>query len=1098
MRNFFGLVLVFFFCPLFTNSQEKDVLLQLLKNELKYNMEELQKQENAPYYMNLRVEDNYQVNISSSFGAILASNVNRIRSLVPQIRLGTPELDNFKYNHQGFVGFQGAPASPIYLPIDDDYSDAIREAIWAETIKRYDFAVKVFNQTKTRAATRVQDEDKSPCFSMAPVEKYYEDVLPESKRTINIELWKKRLNELSAEFKMIPELLEGVASIDFQVQRSYFVNTEGTEIVQNRVAGRIMLNASTIADDGMILPLIKDYFAYDPNDLPSNEVILADVKDMIDRLLQLREAPVSDPYAGPAILSGPASGVFFHEIFGHRLEGHRLKTGGQTFKKMVGEQILPSDFQVYSDPTLLSYMGTDMNGSYVYDNEGVKAKKVDNVVNGVLTDFLMSRVPIDGFPVSNGHGRASEGADPVSRQSNLMIETTNPYTEEKLREMLIEEAIKQEKEYGYYFKSVTSGFTYTGEGGSLNSFNVTPLEVYRIYVDGRPDQLVRGVDLIGTPLSMFSNIVAGGNDPNVFTGNCGAESGWVPVTACSPTIFVSKIETQRREQSREIPPIISAPKVSKSVTEEGNVDEVIFKAIEDEMERNKEELALPNEPKPFYISNIIARTRQIHILGVQGGIVQSLVTPWSMEGGVQLVLGDYTFNSEIKWGATAGALLPAEANYDALRRSLWLGTDQMYRTAVATFAQKKSYLSTNPPSSELASVPDMQRLPAVTSIIECDREFIIDKSGLEKLVSELSAVFTEYDEIYGSSVTLGGLDMEVYRLTSEGVKLKQPQGYLRLYVSAQARPSDQQTVPVTNTFSVMVENPEDLPSIEELKKRAHDLAKLLLIERDAPFVDEYYNGPVLIEGEIVGSLFVKELFQSGRITAFKTPLGRSVPMLEDKLGKKVIDERISVIDRPGLQTYNDISLMGNRKIDADGVTPVSERILVDRGVLKDFINGRYPTLKATESTGHSTFTLNQRVQMKVSPSVVHIKVDKGLNQNKMRESLLKEAKKKKLKHAYIIRFEKDSESMHLYQINVKDGKEKMVRSTKMDFPKLEAFEKNLKAISSNEEVMNFLFNESAGSIIYPSSIVVDNMEIFKAIPQTDKAPVLISPLKRKQ
>ena len=171
----------------------------------------------------------------------------------------------------------------------------------------------------------------------------------------------------------------------------------------------------------------------------------------------------------------------------------------------------------------------------------------------------MSRTPLDGFPKSNAHGRTSGGGDPVSRQSNLVVETSTPYTEAELREMLKEEAKRQGKEYGYYFKNVTSGFTLTGEGGSLNSFNVTPLEVYRVYVDGRPDELVRGVDLIGTPLSMFSNIKAAGDTPSTFTGVCGAESGWVPVTASSPMIFCTKIETQRREKSKELPPILPAP-----------------------------------------------------------------------------------------------------------------------------------------------------------------------------------------------------------------------------------------------------------------------------------------------------------------------------------------------------------------------------------------------------------------------------------------------------------------------------------------------------------------------------------------------------------
>ena len=219
-------------------------------------------------------------------------------------------------------------------------------------------------------------------------------------------------------------------------------------MVQNRIATRVMLMASLKAGDGMELPLNRDYFAYTPDDLPDNDRMIADAPDMIKRLLAMRDAPVPDPYTGPAILSGPASGVFFHEIFGHRIEGHRLKGGGETFKNKVGELVLPADFQVYCDPTLRSYAGEELNGFYLYDDQGVKARRVDNVVNGVLKEFLMSRVPLDGFPSSNGHGRTSGGGDPVSRQSNLIIETTHPYTEDELRAMLVAEAQTQGKESG--------------------------------------------------------------------------------------------------------------------------------------------------------------------------------------------------------------------------------------------------------------------------------------------------------------------------------------------------------------------------------------------------------------------------------------------------------------------------------------------------------------------------------------------------------------------------------------------------------------------------------------------------------------------------
>ena len=465
-KLFFSGILLLCFSGAFAQEQE-DRLLQLMKRELAYSMEQLKKQESVPYYMNLRAMDDRTITVVSSFGAVTTSNENRMRTLVPQVRLGSPDLDNFKYNMQGgFAGPNAQGARGVVLPLDDDATDAIREAIWRETLKRYEFARNMYDQAKTRATVSVADEDKAPCFSDAPMERYYEAPLAAGRQKMDIKrAWEQRLNEVSAVFKTCPELSEGSASFSFQVLRTYFVNSEGSVVVQNRIATRVMLMASLKAADGMELPLNRDYFAYTPDDLPDNDRMIADARDMIKRLLALRDAPVADPYTGPAILSGPASGVFFHEIFGHRLEGHRLKSGGQTFKKMVGEQVLPVEFQVYCAPLLKSYADTDLYGHYVYDDEGVKARRVDNVVNGVLKEFLMSRVPLDGFPSSNGHGRTSGGGDPVSRQSNLIIETTHPYTEDELRAMLVAEAQKQGKEYGYYFRTVTSGFTYTGEIG---------------------------------------------------------------------------------------------------------------------------------------------------------------------------------------------------------------------------------------------------------------------------------------------------------------------------------------------------------------------------------------------------------------------------------------------------------------------------------------------------------------------------------------------------------------------------------------------------------------------------------------------------------
>lgn len=1084
-----GVLLLCFFGA--SGQEQEDRLLQLMKQELKYNMEELKKQEYVPYYMNMRAMDDYAVTVTSTFGAVAVANESRVRMLVPQVRLGSPELDNFKYNQQG--GVTGKQAQGVFLPLDDMSSDAIREAIWRETLKRYEFARNMYDQAKTKASVSVEDEDKAPCFSETPAEHYYEAAMPVEKQGVDIRVWEKRMDEISAVFKKYPALREGTANFNFQVLRTYFVNSEGTVVVQNRVAARITLSASLNAADGMSLPLNASYFAYTPDELPDNAQMIADAEDMVKRLLALREAPVADPYTGPAILSGPASGVFFHEIFGHRLEGHRLKTGGQTFKKMVGEQVLPAEFQVYCDPLLEHYAGTDMCGRYLYDDEGVKARRVDNVVNGVLKEFLMSRIPLDGFLASNGHGRTSGGGDPVSRQSNLVIETTRPYSEGELRKMLVAEAKKQGKEYGYYFRTVTSGFTYTGEGGSLNSFNVTPLEVFRVFVDGRPDQLVRGVDMIGTPLSMFSSITAAGDEPSVFTGVCGAESGWVPVTASSPTIFVSQIETQRRAQARDIAPILLSPKPENVAV--GGTDEIIFAAMRSELDRNNAALILPGGPKPYYISYTIARYRHFQMIGSLGGLLHSGVSPWRMNGGTQVMLGDYRNNSNVQYlEQIAPVQLPSEVDYDVIRRGLWESSDMMYKYSLGMMVKKTSYLQQNPLPADEAELADMQSLPAVTHTEEREVPFEIDSVAFDRLITEVSAVFKDYKDIYNSSVMLNGLEIDIYRLTTEGVQLKKPGGVVSLVVSGSVRCDDGSSL--NDSFSLSLQNPSELPSIEELKKRTKAFAEGLLQLKSTPLVAEYYNGPVMFEGGAVATILANNLLNRGGLIASRS-LGATRGGLIDQFGQRIIDSRLTIKNYTKKKEYNGIPLYGYYEIDGDGVTPEAEMTLVDKGVFRRMLNGRIPAKNALETTGSSRFMMiPQSPTVATGTGTIHVQVEKGTSHEKMKKMLIKAAKEAGQSCAYIVRGISGA-TLEVYRVDLKDGKETRVRATSFRLPELTKLLK-LVAISSKEEVMNYLPNNYPASMIYPAGMIVDGLVIEKAATKAEKEPVLTLPRQREQ
>lgn len=536
----------------------QDPLLGILKSELNREMEYLKKEPNAPYFLSYKVYDTHYTTLSSSFGSLVNSNSNRYRFLSTTVRIGDYSFDNTHTFANEANNLGDALGNSLPIPFEDQ-EKAIRQAMWKSTDAAYRGAVSIYLSKKNNS------KDKESQLADFSKEKPFVYTEPRKEPiAINTKDWENKIREYTKPFVGEPNIFSAEAELSIVNDRKYFVSNEGSEIAQNFSYVRLQITGSIKTPDGDVLPLFKTYTAKDLNGLPLHESVMADVKGLIAGLRKLKDAPLAEPYSGPAILSPAASAVFFHEIFGHRIEGQRLRSNNdsQTFKTKVGSSVLPAFINVFSDPTMDTYNGVNLIGSYRFDDQGVKSQRVTVVEKGILKNFLMSRAPLEGFQNSNGHGRANTGLQPTSRQSNLIIETSSPNSQEALRKKLISECKKQGKLYGYLFQDVVGGFTLT-QVYTPNVFNIFPTEVYRVYVDGRPDELVRGVNLIGTPLAMFSEIEATGDKPEVFSGICGAESGNVPVTAIAPALFVNKIETQRKPNANEAIPVLARPDAEK-------------------------------------------------------------------------------------------------------------------------------------------------------------------------------------------------------------------------------------------------------------------------------------------------------------------------------------------------------------------------------------------------------------------------------------------------------------------------------------------------------------------------------------------------------
>jgi predicted Zn-dependent protease len=536
--------------------QTKRVLLQAITEEMNRSFDLLKKKGNPPpYYLSYRVTDTELTTISAAYGALQINTTTRNRVLDTNIRVGDYQFDNTRLT-RGL----GGGAEP--LPIDDD-TDAIKSMMWMRTDTAYKTAVEQLLQAKQEKETTVAEQ-----FSAADFSREAPQVSTSQTASIAIDktIWVEKVKQFSAVFKKYPLIYGSSVTVTAEATNKYFVSTEGASLQHGSTQVRLAVFGTTKADDGMDLFRFETYEAFTVEGLPNDAKIIADIERVAKDLMALRKAPVIEPYTGPAILSGRASGVFFHEIFGHRIEGHRQKSEfeGNTFTAKINQAVLPTFFSVVDDPTIKKYGTTDLSGYYQFDDEGVKAQRVPLVQNGILKTFLMSRSPIKGFDKSNGHGRAQPGSGAVSRQGNLIVQANKTVTKAELRRLLIAEIKRQRKSFGLLFDDISGGFTNTTRFAP-QAFQVTPIMVYKVFPNGKPDELVRGVDLIGTPLTAFSKIVAADDTPDVFNGICGAESGLIPVSAISPGVLISQIEVQKRPKSKELPPILPPPGVELKV-----------------------------------------------------------------------------------------------------------------------------------------------------------------------------------------------------------------------------------------------------------------------------------------------------------------------------------------------------------------------------------------------------------------------------------------------------------------------------------------------------------------------------------------------------
>ena len=565
-------------------------------------------------------------------------------------------------------------------------------------------------------------------------------------------------------------------------------------------------------------------------------------------------------------------------------------------------------------------------------------------------------------------------------------------------------------------------------------------------------------------------------------------------------------------------------------------ESIAFRAMQDEMNRNMSNLKLDKLKSPYYISYLITDAGLYSVEAQLGALVKKIEKPLRKQE-TSVLVGNHqqnnlNFINENKlfgwYGASFSIPLTLENDYNAVRRSLWVETDVQYKEAAELIEAKLAAIKQqNIPEDEL-NLADFSNVSPLQKTTPSSK-ITLDKTKIETLTKNLSAVFSKYPELTKSGVISYIYTADALYLNSEAIKYKVPFSLVCVRVYAEAIATDGE--PLMDYINLYFNTVDQIPTFEVLKPQVEQMGALLTQLRTAKPIQESYSGPVMFEGEAVGEI-VSQCFvdnPNGLLAARKPMV--SNPMLLQRYGqylpkenkleqltdKKVISRELSVSAVCNKNTLNGTPLIGYYSIDAQGVEPAAKTVLIEDGVLKALLTDRTPSMKNLKSNGHNSFAISDgALTSTLGSGVIELTSTETKSYAELKKALIAAAKEEDYEYAYIVRKMANpmagvpglsafvsslntgtfgiSRPVYIYRINVADGTEELVRSAKIADLSLKSF-KRIVGVADTQVVYNTLQKGKEGgfstyrsaftlvgapaSFIVPQAIVFQELEVEK-------------------
>ncbi len=189
-----------------------------------------------------------------------------------------------------------------------------------------------------------------------------------------------------------PKIIKSITNPWYTVNSKYFVNSEGSEILQNYTDTVVDIIA-TSHETGLTQSVNRTEGGRGGLEQIINDgKIFKSAKEIALKASQLIDArPVKEEKA-IVVMNPDFVSLLTHEILGHPSEADRVLgkemawAGGAWWKGKIGNKIGSEKLNVFDDPTIKESLGW-----YYFDDEGIKTRKTTLVENGILKNHMQNR-----------------------------------------------------------------------------------------------------------------------------------------------------------------------------------------------------------------------------------------------------------------------------------------------------------------------------------------------------------------------------------------------------------------------------------------------------------------------------------------------------------------------------------------------------------------------------------------------------------------------------------------------------------------------------------------------------------------------------------